>query len=374
MKTEQIFKQTGEHLKNMLKTLGDTELQPRCTNKDGSIRLVKPRDWTSGFFPGCLWLQYEVTKDEFWKESAEKFTKYMFEIQFYGGSHDVGFMMNCSYGNGYRLTDNPEYKKILIQSAETLITRFNPNTGCIRSWDHNTDKWQYPVIIDNMMNLELLFWASKVTGDSKFADIALSHADTTLKNHFRDNNSCYHVIGYDPETGDVLQKHTHQGYGHESTWARGQAWAIYGYTMCYRETGNKEYLSRAIQVTDFIMNHKNLPDDSVPYWDLDDPAIPNAPRDASAGSIICSGLYELSTHLGEEGVKYRVYADKLLATLSSPDFLAKLEENNNFILMHSVGNMPKNDEVDTPINYADYYFLEASLRKMNLDIEGSIYH
>ena len=363
MSADTIFKQTGKHLKNMLETIGDTELIPRCTNNDGSLRLVKPKDWTSGFFPGCLWLQYEFTKDEYWNESAVKFTGNLINEQFNGGTHDMGFKMFCSYGAGYRLSGNSEFKNILIQSAETLITRFNPKTGCIRSWDHNTDKWQYPVIIDNLMNLELLFWASRETGDTRFSQIAVTHAETTLKNHFRDDNSSYHVVNYDPVTGEVLHKHTHQGYDHESAWARGQAWGVYGYSMIYRETGNNEFLNQVVKIADYIMGHKNLPEDSVPYWDFDDPAIPVAPRDASAGAIICSGLYELSTHLAENGSKYRDFADKLYESLSSSEYLAKTGQNNNFLIKHCVGNMPKDDEVDKPISYGDYYFMEASLRK-----------
>ncbi|MGL1890732.1 MAG: glycoside hydrolase family 88 protein [Spirochaetaceae bacterium] len=367
MNINKIFAQTGIHMKNMIKTIGELDGNPRCTNADGSVRYVKPGDWTSGFFPGCLWLQYEYTGDSFWKDAAVKYTEKLKEQQFNDTNHDIGFKMYCSYGAGLRLSDKVAYKDVLLQSAKTLISRYNPVTGCIRSWNHHKDKWGFPVIIDNMMNLELLFWASKESGDSTYYDIALSHAEKTLDNHFRADNSCYHVLDYNTLTGAVEHKHTRQGHAHESAWARGQAWAIYGFTMCYRETGFRKFLDQAVKVADFIMNHNRLPEDGVPFWDFDDPKIPHAPRDASSAAAICSGLYELNTYLGESGKKYRVFADKLFQALSSPEYLAGTGENNNFILKHSVGNLPQNDEVDQPIIYADYYYLEAALRKNKLE-------
>ncbi|MEP0418044.1 MAG: glycoside hydrolase family 88 protein [Cyclobacteriaceae bacterium] len=352
----------------MLEGIGDTPRNPRNTEEDGSLRLVKSRDWTSGFFPGNLWFLYEYTGDEKWKLAAEKFTINVEDQQWNGKTHDMGFKMYCSYGNGYRLTNNPEYKGILIQSAKTLITRFNPTVGALRSWDHNADKWQFPVIIDNMMNLELLFWATKTTGDSAFCDIALSHAETTLKNHFRKDNSSYHVINYDTLTGEVLDRHTHQGYAHESAWARGQAWGLYGYTMTFRETGDQRFLDQAIKIADFILSHPKLPDDLVPYWDFDAPNIPNEPRDASAAAVIASGLYELSEYASSSSSeKYLNAANSILESLSSPTYRAGLGTNNNFLLIHSTGNWPKDSEIDVPIVYADYYWLEASLRKMKYD-------
>lgn len=367
MNNNNIFKHTEDQMRSMLNQITNSDLIPRSTNNDGSIRLVKPTDWTSGFFPGCLWLQYESTGDDFWKNAAEKYTDKLVKQQFDGGDHDIGFRMYCSYGSGYRLTNNSEYRDIIIQSADTLITRFDPNVGCIRSWDFNGDKWKYPVIIDNMMNLELLFWVSKQTGDAKYREIAVSHAEITLKNQFRDDNSCYHVIDYDPLTGEVVNRHTHQGFSSDSTWSRGQSWAIYGYTICYRETGDQKFLDQAIKVTEFIMNHKNLPQDSVPYWDFNDIAIPDAPRDASSAAIISSGLYEMITYVPENADKYKNFADKLIESLTSSEYLAKIKGNNNFILKHSVGSKMEDDEVDKPIIYGDYYFLEALLRKRNLE-------
>ena len=352
-----------------IESLGDTDQNPR-TAENGVLRQVKSRDWTSGFYPGCLWYIYEYTGDEKFLEAAKKFTMNVEKEQFNGGTHDLGFMMYCSFGNGYRLTKEAGYRDVVIQSAKTLATRFNPNVGCIKSWDHNRDKWQYPVIIDNMMNLELLFWVARETEDADLYKLALTHAETTMKNHYRGDHSSWHVLDYDTITGEVLHRHTHQGYAHESAWARGQSWGFYGFTMVYRETGEQKFLDHARGIADFLLNHENLPEDMVPYWDFNAPNIPDEPRDASAAAILCSGLYELSTHLGEEGEKYKLAADKILQSLSSEKYRAGIGENNNFILMHSVGHLPGGSEVDVPIIYADYYYIEACMRKLQLESDN----
>jgi uncharacterized protein YyaL (SSP411 family) len=328
---------------------------------------VRSRDWTSGFYPGCLWLIYEHTGDGIFLEAAKHFSKNVEQEQFNDGTHDLGFMMYCSFGNGHRLTNDASYRDVVIQSAKTLATRFNPNVGCTKSWDHNQDKWQYPVIIDNMMNLELLFWVARETDDTDLYNLAVTHAETTMKNHYRGDHSSWHVLDYDTITGEVLHRHTHQGYAHESAWARGQSWGFYGYTMTYRETGDQKYLDQAKNIADFLLNHENLPEDMVPYWDFNAPGIPDEPRDASAAAILCSGLYELSTHLGAQGGPYKEAADQILTSLSSEKYRAAVGENHNFILMHSVGHLPNNSEIDVPIIYADYYFIEACMRKLELD-------
>jgi unsaturated chondroitin disaccharide hydrolase len=361
------FQFASEQLSLALEALGDSKLNPRNTEPDGSLRLVKSKSWTSGFFPGNLWYLYEYTKEDKWKKAATQFTSNIEDQQYNGQTHDMGFKMYCSYGNGLRLTGDPAFKEILLQSAKTLITRFNPKLGCIRSWDHNSDKWQFPVIIDNMMNLELLFWATKASGDSTFYDIAVSHAETTMKNHFREDNSSYHVVNYDTLTGNVLDKHTHQGYAHESAWSRGQAWGLYGYTLMYRETGDERFLNQATKIAEYILNHPNMPKNMVPYWDFNAPGIPNEPRDASAAAVISSALYELSSYAGEKKDRYLHAANKILESLSSPAYRAIIGQNNNFILLHSVGSKPMGSEVDVPIVYADYYFLEANLRKLTFD-------
>ena len=344
----------------MLGALKDDPKMPR-TFTAGKLETVKPQDWTSGFFPGSLWYLSELTGDSTWTRPAADYTARLEELGSFTGHHDVGFMLYCSYGNGYRLSHKPAYRKILLQGAESLATRFDPKVGMIRSWSHG--EWKYPVIIDNMMNLELLTWAAREGDGKHLQNIAVSHADLTLKNHFREDASSFHVVDYDPETGAVSGKMTFQGFADDSSWARGQAWALYGYTMMARETGKETYLNHALRIADFIMKHPRLPADKVPYWDFDAPDIPNAKRDASAAAIIASAMIELACKAkGERGREMLDFARLQLLTLSSPAYLAKPGENGNFILMHSVGFLPRDSEVDVPINYADYYFLEALLR------------
>ncbi len=347
-------------------------VNPRSIDKDGKLELVPSRDWTSGFFPGELWYMYEFTKDKKWEEAARKYTDPLEREKTNGGTHDMGFKVYCSFGNGYRLTGDENYKNILLESAYTLITRYKPHMKVIRSWDHSWDKWEYPVIIDNMMNLELLFWAFKESKDSVFYDVAVNHANTTLKNHFRDDYSSYHVINYDTITGEVKHKHTHQGYSHESAWSRGQAWALYGYAMCYRETGIPEYLEQAKHVANYIFTHPHLPEDLIPYWDYDAPEIPNEPRDASAATVTASALYELSLYDKANSRKYVHWADIILENLSK-NYLVKVGEDKGFLLLHSTGSKPGNFEIDAPLVYADYYFLEALLRKQKLEETGKIF-
>ena len=342
-----------------------TKVEPRTIKPDGSLSLVAPRDWTSGFFPGSMWYLYEMSGDKFWKEKAMKFTEYLEPIKTYKGTHDLGFMINCSYGNGLRLAQVPGYKEVMLEAARSLSSRFNPTVGCIRSWDHGK-KWQYPVIIDNMMNLELLFWASKVSGDPSFRDIAISHANTTIANHFRPDYSSYHVVDYDAAgDGKAVQFNTHQGYADSSAWGRGQAWGLYGFTMCYRETGDARYLEQAEHIAQFILNNKNLPEDGVFYWDFDAPDIPNAPRDVSASAIAASALYELSTMSEANGAQYLAAAEKTVKSIAEKH-RNSLGEMHGFLTNSSVGHLPGNSEITVPLNYADYYFLEALVRKERL--------
>ncbi len=344
---------------------------PRTLSPEGNLSLIPAKDWTSGFFPGVLWFLYEYTGKKEWKEKAETFTVKIENEKMNSGTHDTGFKIYCSFGNGYRLSNNATYRDVIIMSAKTLSKRFNTKVSCIRSWDHNKDKWDYPVIIDNMMNLELLFAATKMTGDSSFYNIAVSHANTTMKNHFRPDYSSYHVIDYDTLTGNVLKKNTHQGFSHESAWSRGQVWGLYGFTMCYRETKNKNYLSLAEKIAGFILNHPNLPKDMVPYWDFNAPGIPDEPRDASAATIMASAFYELSLY-SKDGKKYRQIADKIIKNLTS-DYSSPISENKGFILLHSTGSKPMNSEVDVPLNYADYFYLEALLRQKKINEKKSLF-
>ena len=341
----------------------DSTLFPRGTKMDGSLNLVNSSDWCSGFFSGSLWLLYNLTKDNFYKTAAERWTAGLKNEQYNKTTHDLGFMMYNSFGSGYKVTGSKEYKEVVIQSAKTLITRFNPNASTIRSWDWGT--WQHPVIIDNMMNLELLFEASKLSGDDTFRQIAIKHADHDMANHFRKDYSSYHLVDYDTITGKAIKKQTVQGYKDESAWARGQAWGLYGFTTMYRYTKDKKYLNQAEHIASFILNNPNYPKDGVPYWDFNDPKIPNTYRDASAGAIIASALLELRNYVDETTSKiYLNQAEKILTTLTTDQFFAKTG-NCNFILKHSVVNLPKGKEVgeiDAAINYADYYYLEALSR------------
>lgn len=337
---------------------------PRNIEEDGTVRFVPSSDWTSGFFPGCLWFAFELSGDSSFIGPADYHSRLIEKEKYNGNTHDMGFKIYCSFGNGYRLTGNDHYREVLIESANTLITRFNSTTGSIRSWDHNRDKWQFPVIIDNLMNLELLFWATRETQDSLYYKIAVSHADRTLKDHFRDDYSSYHVVDYDTITGNVVQKNTHQGFADESAWSRGQAWGLYGYTMIYRETRDPKYLDIAHHIANYMFSHPNMPEDLVPYWDFNAPGIPDEPRDASAAAIVASALYELSDYSDEEQkAVYLQYANKIMNSLGSESYFCPHNSEHFFILGHSTGNKPKNSEVDVPIIFADYYYMEALLRK-----------
>ncbi|WP_181304547.1 glycoside hydrolase family 88 protein [Rufibacter sp. XAAS-G3-1] len=378
--TGHVFDSAQQHYQNMLRVSKDLTKYPRTSAPNGSLKYTDIHDWTGGFWPGSLWYLYEYTKDPQWLEAAKRWTESLEKNQFNNTHHDIGFMMYCSYGNGYRLTGDPKYRDVLLQSAKTLITRFNPTVGCIKSWDQKLSwdgktMFKYPVIIDNMINLELLFFASKETGDPVYRNIALQHADNTLKNHFRPDYSSYHVVNYDAATGKVLHQETNQGFADNSTWARGQGWAIYGFTVMYRETKDNKYLQAARKMADYYLDNKNLPDDKVPYWDFnvnqpgftpkwkyDAAKLSYIPRDASAAAVVSSALVELSQHLGSKGGKYRRAAQHILTSLSSEAYLAKPGTNNNFLLKHSVGSMPHGVEIDVPLVYADYYFLEALLR------------
>lgn len=345
---------------------------PRNSEPDGTLNLVPSKDWTSGFFPGELWFLYEYTQNNFWKKKAQQHTDILEKEKMNGSTHDMGFKVYCSFGNGYRLTQDEHYKEVLLQSAHTLATRFKPAAGIIRSWDHSTAKWVCPVIIDNMMNLELLFWATKESKDSTFYRIAVDHARTTMKHHFRPDFSSYHVIDYDTITGQVLKKNTHQGFADESAWSRGQAWALYGYTMCYRETRLPEFLEQAQNIEKYLFTHPNMPEDLIPYWDFDAPGIPDEPRDVSAATVIASALYELSLYDPEKGERYRSNADKIIENLTK-HYRATLKKDNGFLLLHSTGTKPTNTEVDVPIVYADYYFIEALMRKNKLEKTGKLF-
>lgn len=339
---------------------------PKTIDKLGRMVYIPIDDWCSGFFPGSLCYLYQLTNDKSWLLQSKRFTETLDSIQYLTWHHDVGFMIGSSYLNIYRLNPNKAYKKAIIQTAKSLCTRFRKKAGVIQSW--NVDRgwqskrgWTCPVIIDNMMNLELLFEATRLSGDSTYWKVAVSHANKTLENQFRKDGSCYHVVDYDPNNGAVLHRQTAQGYADNSAWARGQAWAVYGYTVCYRYTHDRKYLDQAVKTLNFVMQNPNLPNDLIPYWDFDAPNIPNEPRDASSAACIASALYEMNNYLPDNG--YTSLADRIIRSLSSPEYRAPLGKNGCFLLMHSVGSIPHNNEIDVPLNYADYYFLEALTRR-----------
>lgn len=349
---------------------------PRSMNDAGQLVTTGMYDWTPGFFPGSLWYLYELTGDSVWKDKAEQWTQTLEPLKTFTGHHDLGFMMYCSYGNANRLASKPEYKDILLQSAYSLASRFSEETGCIKSWNHRVawdgeTEWFYPVIIDNMMNLEMLFFAAKTSGDKRLYDIAVRHANTTLQHHFREDFSSYHVVDYDTITGAVKHRATCQGFSDNSTWSRGQAWAIYGYTMMYRETKDPKYLDVAVNLSAYYLSH--LPEDLIPYWDFNAgetgytpgknsyaAQYKEKPRDVSAAAVVCAAFFDLATYTHRS--EYTDKAIQMLHNLSSEKYRAELGKNAHFILMHSVGSIPHISEIDKPLVYADYYFLESLVK------------
>ncbi len=335
---------------------------PRTINKEtGDLVTSGSGWWCSGFFPGSLWYLYDHTGDASLKKMAMQRSNLVEKEKHNVHTHDLGFMLYNSLGNGLHIADVNDYKSALVTGAYSLSSRYNKTVECIRSWDHGD--WTFPVIIDNMMNLEYLLWAFRETGDSAFHKIAISHADKTIEHHFRNDYSSFHLVDFDTITGEVIGKQTVQGYSDESAWARGQAWGFYGFVMMYRETGKERYLKQAVRIADFIIHHPNLPDDKIPYWDYDAPNIPEAKRDASAGAITCSALIELSDYVNPEmAAMFMEVAEQMLRTLSSPEYRAAMGENGNFLLKHSVGHLKAGSEVDVPLSYADYYYIEALMR------------
>ncbi|MFD2537787.1 glycoside hydrolase family 88 protein [Sphingobacterium chuzhouense] len=375
---EACFHEAQQQLNTLLTKANEIDsLFPRTIDNKGEVVFTNQYEWTSGFFPGSLWYAYEGTRDESLRKEAIKWTEKLQGLKDFKEHHDLGFMVYCSYGNAYRLTKDEKYKDILVQAAHSLSTRFCEKTGVIKSWNafgswRGKEKYTFPVIIDNMMNLELLFFASKVTGDTRYRDMAIRHAENTLKNQIRKDYSCFHVVCYDPKNGQVLTQETAQGYADNSTWARGQAWAIYGFTMTYRETKYPRFLEAARKMADYYIDHPNLPADKITFWDFNAYQRGYTPskrsnanhvrtnyRDASAAAVVASALFELATFTGQHEKKYRTAAIQILESLSNPAYFASHGTNGGFLLKHSVGSIPHGVEIDVPLVYADYYYLEA---------------
>jgi unsaturated chondroitin disaccharide hydrolase len=362
----QNFIDAGYQYQVLARGLSPNEFPKTYHAETGKLETSSSGWWCSGFYPGTLLLLYQQTHNTALLTEANRMLELLKKEQYNTTTHDLGFMMYCSFGSAQKIVPKPGYKEILINSAKALCSRFDPKVGCIKSWD--SKKPEYIVIIDNMMNLELLFWATHATGDSTYAKVAIAHANTTMKNHFRADYSSYHVVVYNPQTGAVQEKRTAQGYANQSAWARGQAWGLYGYTLMYRETKDKKYLAQANHIANFLLNNPNLPKDKVPYWDFNAPNIPYALRDASAGAVIASALLELCRYTNEkDGHRYFSTAQAIIKNLSGKPYKAPLNTNGGFILQHSVGNIPENTEVDVPLTYADYYYIEAMIRYKNIN-------
>lgn len=354
--------------KLMAKSLADQPGKlPQTTDRFGNLVTCESAWWVSGFFPGQLWYLYEYTKDPELLDYAKEFLTRVEKEQYTTDNHDVGFMIFCSFGNAYRITGDTAYLSVIETASKSLSTRYHEKIGCIQSWGSN-DRWKYPVIIDNMMNLELLMWSAEQFNNDSFKEIAVTHANTTIEHHFRPDFSTFHVVSYDPETGLPHVKNTAQGYADESAWARGQSWGFYGYVMMYRMTGDEKYLTQAESIARYLLNHENLPADKIPYWDFNAPNIPDCSRDASAGAIMCSALIELSELTTDKALSETALsvAETQLRNLNSPSYRNAMGNNGNFILKYSVGHMPANTEVDKPLSYADYYFVEALMRYKTL--------
>lgn len=373
---KQMNYNTSQADKTLLEIPNDSVSIPRnILANEKNWNYVNYKDWTSGFWPGVLWYLYEGTNDKKWEKAADRFSNYLKPLSIEPAlDHDLGFQVFNSYGNGYRLTGNLAYKAVILKAADTLATLFNPQVGTILSWPRAVPNMEWPqhnTIMDNMINLELLFWASKNGGDKSLYDMAVSHANVTMKNHFRPDFTSYHVVVYDKDTGKKIKGVTHQGYSDESMWARGQAWAIYGYTMVYRETKETKFLDFAQKVTDVYL--KRLPNDLIPYWDFDAPNIPNEPKDASAAAIVASALIELSGYVEDKKLAddYLFKGKKMLKELSSERYQSR--DVNSSFLLHSTGHFPNRSEIDASIIYADYYYIEALLRLKKKEAGKSLF-
>lgn len=347
-------------LKQSLNSLKDTTKFPRNVPLGGTEwKTTKYTDWTTGFFAGQLWMVFEATSDSFWLREAVRWQAALKPAKDIKWTHDLGFMVYNAYGHGYRLTRNQAYKDILFDAAASLDQLYNPKVKTMKSWTWRKD-WMHPTIIDNMLNLELLFWAGKNGARRSYYEHAYEHASTTQREHIRPDYTTYHVVNYDTATGKPLLKVTDQGLSDSSTWARGQAWGIYGFAMASRETRNLKFLETAKKLADVFL--KNLPDDYVPFWDFSAPKLASTPRDASAAAVAASGLLDLARQVKDpvEELTYREAAVKILNSLSSPAYLAPA--SNPAILLHSTGSLPHKSEIDVSLVYADYYYIEALMR------------
>lgn len=341
---------------------------------ESSWIFTNPGNWTCGFWAGDLWHLYEGTGEPMWKEKAIEATETIMPVAYRTArSHDMGFMTMTSIGNAYKYTGEEKYKDALVSAADSLVRLYNPKVGTILSWPNMVTKmgWSHNTIIDNMLNLELLFWVAENANRSDLYDIAFRHAEVTMQHQFREDGSTYHVMVFDAEDGHFLEGHTHQGWKDESTWARGQAWAIYGFTMAYRFTKDERFLETAVKAADYFIAH--LPEDLVPYWDFDAGVeIADQPRDCSATAITASALLEMHTYLPDDKAGYyKDTAISMIESMSSEPYRAG--EVCPAFLLHCTGHMPNGSEVDASISYADYYYLESLIRLKKLQNGEIVY-
>ena len=368
-KVDELIEHAASQYKVLLQNAPDSSQYPFYLNEDGSIFFVEKKNWTSGYVPGVMWYLYANTQDQFWKNQAMRWCTSIESEKLATNKHDTGVMLYTSFGLGHKIGGVKEYKDILIEGADSLLVRYNEKIGLIKSWNSKglQNDWLFPVIIDGMIVLDLPFYAGKFSDNKEMIRKATSHATITMQNHFRDDGSAPHVVDYDPNTGKKRYFDTHQGYSKASSWARGQAWAIYGFPLAYRYTGDRSYLETAMRTADYVFTHENMPDDLIPFWDYLAPEIPDEPRDASAAAIMCAGLLEMCQYLNDEDKeKYLNYAQKIIISLSKPEYLCENGDCQGFILKHSVYNKPSGKGVDTPINFTDFYFLEALIRYKEL--------
>lgn len=368
----EIVAKSAEHYRELEKAstslmynANGTPMIPRgFDSKKKKITMDPIHGWRTGHFPGSLWLLHEATGDTHFRDRAVVWTELLEPNRNLDRHHDVGFIIICSFGNARRLLKTDKYDSIIVDAAKALSRRYSDQLGVIRSWGKIEDKKDFLVIPDNMMNLELLTVAEGISGEKRFGKVARSHASVTMKNHFRADGGTYHVLNYSQKDGRIKEIRRGQGSSCFTAWSRGQSWAIYGYTMMYRETGDKTYLDFAQKVSDYAINHPNMPEDGIPYWDF---GAPGEERDSSAGAIMAAGLTELSKYVDEEkGRMYLAYAVKQILSLASPAYFSEGDEAGHYLLKHGVGNKPGGSEIDVALNYGDYYFLEALMRFRDL--------
>lgn len=358
LKYDEVLEHSEKKMRESLEELSyNSKLHPAHTDRETGqwVEDYLGRErWTSGFFAGSMWYLYKLTGNSFWRDHATQWTKDLEPEAYETSDHDTGFRIFNSYGNAYKIEEGRFYQKTVIQAASTLAKRFDPDIGAIKSWE-----WigNYPVIIDNLMNLELLFWSAETAVKKEWYDIAYKHAETSLKYHLREDGSTYHVVDF-TNSGKVNWKDSLQGYDAESVWARGQSWAIYGFTMIYRFTKEEKFLEGATASADYFI--ENLPDDFIPPYDFLEPEPSVRTKDVSAAAITASALFELYTFTKEQ--KYFNTAVEILYSLSSEKYLTKNSQVSS-ILDKSTRHRGQGN---LGTSYADYYFLEAIIRYQEL--------